>query len=157
MKLSTLKQHLTTLTDLAFVLEDGTQLAPHYHITEVGQVTKHFIDCGGKIRNESVVSLQLWHDNDLDHRLSPEKTSMILELAESKLGLQDGDIEVEYQGETIGKFGLEFTDGKFVLTNRMTACLADDQCGIPAAEKKAFDLSDMTVSGQACTPGGGCC
>jgi len=137
-------------------MEDGTQVAPHYHITEVGQINKHFIDCGGVVRKESVISLQLWHDNDLDHRLTPEKTGKIISLAESKLDLIDGEIEVEYQAETIGKFGLEVKGDNLVLTNKMTACLAEDQCGIPAVKKK-IDLGELVQSGGACTPGGGCC
>jgi len=156
MKLSALKQHLATLTDLSIIMEDGTQVAPHYHITEVGQINKHFIDCGGVVRKESVISLQLWHDNDLDHRLTPEKTGKIISLAESKLDLIDGEIEVEYQAETIGKFGLEVKGDNLVLTNKMTACLAEDQCGIPAVKKK-IDLGELVQSGGACTPGGGCC
>jgi hypothetical protein len=34
--------------------------------TEVGLVTKNFIDCGGKVRNETVVNFQLWNANDFE-------------------------------------------------------------------------------------------
>ena len=46
----------------------------HFHVTEVGKITKHFIDCGGTVRNEEVVNFQLWQADDYDHRLHPEKT-----------------------------------------------------------------------------------
>jgi hypothetical protein len=32
----------------------------------VGLVTKNFIDCGGKVRNETVVNFQLWNANDFE-------------------------------------------------------------------------------------------
>lgn len=44
MKLSDFKKHLTTVTELNFVLPNGTFVPKHVHVTEVGQVTKHFID-----------------------------------------------------------------------------------------------------------------
>jgi len=30
-----------------FVLPDGDVIPAHYHVTEVGHVTKRFVDCGG--------------------------------------------------------------------------------------------------------------
>jgi hypothetical protein len=71
------------------------------------------------------------------------------------LGIQDVEIEVEYQAETIGKFGLEFDGTNFVLTTKQTDCLAKDNCGIPV-EKTKVELSSLESS-NSCTPGGGCC
>ena len=50
MKLRDLKATLTLHPDALprFILPDGDQIPAHYHITEVGHVTKRFIDCGGK-------------------------------------------------------------------------------------------------------------
>jgi len=31
----------------SFKLPEGTYLPAHFHMTEVGLVTKHFVDCGG--------------------------------------------------------------------------------------------------------------
>src|SRR5690554_4988855 len=45
---------------------------------------------------------------DYDHRLHPEKLLSIIELSEKVLELKDQEIEVEYQGQTIEKFALEF-------------------------------------------------
>jgi len=52
MKLSDFKKQLSTITDINFVLQNGTVVPKHFHVTEVGQVTKRFIDCGGTVRNE---------------------------------------------------------------------------------------------------------
>ena len=155
MKLSALKTALSQLTTIAFELPDGTLVPNHFHVTEVGKITKNFIDCGGTVRNEEVVSLQLWNANDFDHRLHPEKLVHILELSERTLGIEDLEIEVEYQGQTIQKFGLEFNGTNFLLTTKQTDCLAKDNCGIPA-EKPKVKLVNLG-STNTCTPGGGCC
>lgn len=160
MKLSQLKQHLNNLSTIGFQLPDGNMVANHFHVTEVGKVTKHFIDCGGTERNEEVVSLQLWKSVDYDHRLHPDKLVHILELSERKLGIGDLDIEVEYQGETIGKYGLDFDGKNFLLTTKKTACLALDACGIPnyVVDKVKNILQPVTGSNSnGCTPGAGCC
>ena len=73
MTLEQIKQHLKELDTIAFQLPDGSLVPRHFHVTEVGKITKHFIDCGGTIRNEEVVNFQLWEANDYDHRLHPEK------------------------------------------------------------------------------------
>ena len=121
-------------------------------MTEVGLVSKHFIDCGGVERRETAANFQLWEAGDYDHRLAPQKVLHILNLSEKILGSEDLDIEVEYQQQTIGKFGLTFDGQDFVLTQKQTACLAHEACGIPNAE---FALPQLQVA--SCTPGGGCC
>lgn len=154
MKLSNLREHLTALKSVSFRLPDGTELPAHFHVTEVGLVTKHFIDCGGVERTETVANFQLWEAGDYDHRLAPQKFLHILDLSRKILGVQDLEIEVEYQQGTIGKFGLDFDGQHFLLVPKFTACLAQDACGIP--DKKNLSLSELLVS-SACTPGGGCC
>jgi hypothetical protein len=158
MKLSEVKKALSTMEDVNFILPDGRMVPTHFHVTEVGAVTKNFIDCGGTLRKEEVVNFQLWEANDLDHRLKPQKLNDIIGLSERVLGLQDHEVEVEYQGETIGKYGLEFDGINFLLTSKQTNCLASDKCGIPP-EKIRVSLESLgTVkSANSCTPGGGCC
>lgn len=157
MKLSKIKEILPALDNVEFQLEDGTFVPEHFHITEVGVITKHFIDCGGTIRNEKVVNFQLWNANDFKHRLKPTKLLNIIKLSEEKLGIEDAEIEVEYQSETIGKYDLDFNGKVFVLKNKTTACLAQDACGIPA-EKQKKNLAELSVNNSnTCTPGGGCC
>jgi hypothetical protein len=155
MQLDTFKTILKTQKTIGFELPNGTFVPSHFHVTEVGQIDKKFIDCGGTIRKESLVSFQLWEANDYDHRLHPEKLISIIELSEKTLGLTNEEIEVEYQGTTIGKYGLEFNGKYFKLTNKKTDCLAKDNCGIPT-EKTKINLSELT-STNTCTPGSGCC
>jgi hypothetical protein len=156
MKLSEIKKELNTLENVTFLLPNGTYVPEHFHVTEVGLITRSFIDCGGKVRNETVVNFQLWDANDFEHRLKPRKLLDIIELSEKVLGIEDNDIEVEYQGETIGKYDLGFNGKDFTLLNKQTACLAEDACGIPQ-EKQKIKISDIPSQTNSCTPGGGCC
>lgn len=155
MKLSQIKTHLENLTEVNFLLPSGTTVPAHFHVTEVGQVNKKFIDCGGTLRNESMISFQLWEAEDYDHRLGAAKLLDIIRLAERVLDLPDLEVEVEYQGDTIGRYGLEFAGSNFLLTARQTDCLAKDKCGIPA-EKPKIRLSAL-AQGPTCTPNSGCC
>ncbi len=157
MKLSEVKGLLSTVEAVDFKIQNGGLVPEHFHVTEVGLITKHFIDCGGQERIEKVANFQLWNANDFEHRLKPQKLLNIIELSERKLGMGDLEVEVEYQSDTIGKYGLDFNGKEFVLTTKQTACLASDDCGIPA-EKLKIKLSDLQAIEQAtCTPGGGCC
>lgn len=96
---------------MEFRLPDGSAVPTHFHVTEVGQVSKRFIDCGGTLRNQETINFQLWEDGDFDHRLGAVKLLSIIALSERVLELEDREIKVEYQGLTIGKYGLDF-DGK---------------------------------------------
>ena len=156
MKLSQVKNTLKTVEAVNFNLPNGTTVPEHFHVTEVGLITKKFIDCGGTVRNESVVNFQLWDANDFEHRLKPQKLLNIIELSEKVLGIGDFEIEVEYQSKTIGKYDLDFNGKDFVLLNKQTACLAQDQCGIPA-EKQKVKLSELNNQSSCCSPGGSCC
>ena len=156
MKLSEIKSALSEVNEVIFTLPNGDQVPPHFHVTEVGNIQKHFIDCGGTIRKESVINFQLFTATDYDHRLSAQKLRSIIELSEEKLGLENLEIEVEYQGDTIGKYGLEFQNGVFQLTSTQTDCLAKDKCGIPQ-EKPRIRLSTLQAQESGCTPGSGCC
>ena len=154
MTLEQIKEILPTLENVEFQLENGTFVPEHFHVTEVGQIKKNFIDCGGTIRSEKVINFQLWNADDFEHRLKPGKLLNIIRLSEEKLGIENSEIEVEYQSETIGKYDLAFNGRNFVLINKTTACLAQDACGIPA-EKTKRNLSDL--SSNSCAPGSGCC
>ena len=155
MKLSTIKNHLNNLETVNFKLQNGTLIPAHFHVTEVGIITKKFIDCGGTVREENVANFQLWDANDFDHRLKPSKLLNIIALSEKILGMQDLEVEVEYQGDTIGKFDIDFDGTNFLLLNKITDCLAKDKCGIPA-EKIKVKMADLVLE-NSCKPGGGCC
>ena len=157
MKLSDFKKDLSVLNTLTFIQPNGKIVPLHFHITEAGLTTKHFIDCGGVERLEKIVNFQLWNASDTEHRLKSQKLLNIIALSEKKLGITDLEIEVEYQQNTIGKFGLDFDGKDFRLLQKKTACLASDSCGIgekmqevPTSILQAFDNA-------CCTPGGNCC
>ncbi|WP_394774108.1 DUF6428 family protein [Flavobacterium sp.] len=157
MKLSEIKKILATVESVNFQLPDGKFVPEYFHVTEVGLITKNFIDCGGVVRKETVVNFQLWDANDYEHRLKPQKLVNIIELSEKVLGIEDLEIEVEYQNTTIGKYDLDFNGKDFLLLNKTTACLAMDQCGIPS-EKTKLKLTQLNVNeANSCTPGGSCC
>lgn len=150
MKVSEIKKTLPGLQAINFKLPDGSYVPSHFHVTEVGLVTKHFIDCGGTERKETVANFQLWEAGDYDHRLAPQKFLHILDLCKKVLGDEDLPIEVEYQQSTIGKFGLDFDGKDFILINKKTDCLAKDSCGIPADKLPQKEST-------CCSPVKGCC
>jgi hypothetical protein len=157
MKLSEIKKHLSNAEAVNFELQNGAQVPEHFHVTEVGVVTKHFIDCGATVRHEKVANFQLWDANDYEHRLKPQKLLNIIALSEKVLGMEDLEIEVEYQSETIGKYNLEFNGSTFILTSKQTACLAQENCGVPSPKQKVSLSSLVTTNEPCCTPGGDCC
>lgn len=158
MNLSVFKNHLKDVSEVVFLKSDNETVPKHFHITEVGQIDKRFIDCGGTVRNEKVISMQLWESVDFWHRLEPSKLLDIIELSERKLGIEDVEVEVEYQGETIGKFGVDFQNNQFKLVAKTTTCLAIDSCGVPFVEKVKNGMFELTQAATSCcTPGGGCC
>ena len=153
MKLSVFENLVQDMEEVVFLLPNGDSVPSNFHITEVGAISKHFIDCGGVIREEIAINFQLWNSDDIDHQLNPEKILHILKLSKEKLNLGDHEIEVEYQGTTIGKYGIELQGKAFVLTNKMTDCLAKDACGIP--EKQTTPL--INAASDPCIHGNGCC
>jgi len=151
MTLKEVKNQLENLDSLQFQLPNDEIVPQHFHVTEVGEVSKHFIDCGGIMRHEKKVNFQLWTSDDVDHRLQPKKLKNIIQLSEKKLQLSDQlEVEVEYQGSTIGKYHLDFQNGKFQLVTTLTDCLAKDQCGISAPQNEANKTT-------CCEPNSGCC
>lgn len=157
MKLSELKNQLQSLESLNFIQPNGYFIPRHFHITEVGVITKKFIDCGGAIHSEKVANIQIWVASDLDHRLSPKALLNILDISEKILNGEDLEIEVEFQTETIGKYGLDMKNENFVLTVTKTDCLAKELCGIPVTKQK-IQLVELGKEIEGfCTPGGTCC
>jgi len=153
MRLSEVKIALQKLETIGFKLPNGDLVPSHFHVTEVGKITKNFIDCGGTVRQEKKANFQLWNADDYNHRLHPEKLLSIIELSEKILDIKDLEIEVEYQSETIGKFGLDFDGVYFLLTSTKTDCLAIDACGIPEEKPTKIEI----IQPNSCTPGSGCC
>ena len=157
MKLSEFKTKLEQLETIDFYLPNGQMVPKHFHITEVGMTTKNFTDCGNTFRIVKTATLQLWTSIDYWHRLDPKMIVKIINSTSAIFEGEDLDIEIEYQQETIGKFGLDFIDNKFILTNKQTDCLAKDSCGLPI-EKVKIKISDLQEQiSNACSPNSGCC
>lgn len=137
MQLAQLKTLLGQHPDagLAFILPDGSNVAQHFHVTEVGRVRKDFIDCGGTVRNTDACVLQVWVASDVDHRLEAGKLGKIIGLAKDILRDEDLAIEIEYDVGVITQFTVEAAEASgetitLKLAGKHTACLAPDQCGI---------------------------
>ena len=150
MNISEFKNYLSKINKVIIVLPNGTFVPPHFHVTELGIISKDYIDCGGTIRKEKVVNFQLWSTNDFEHRIKPQKIIDIIEIAEHSFHLENLEIEVEYQSDTIGKYGIEFNDGKFILSPTLTDCLAKDKCGI-------LEKLQPISSTSSCDSNSGCC
>ena len=78
MKISQFKNHLDNVPELNFLQPNGDYVPKHFHITEAGMTTKHFVDCGGTVRTEKTISFQLWVAEDYEHRLEPQKLKKIM-------------------------------------------------------------------------------
>ena len=134
-------------------LPTGESVPAHFHITEVGKVTRDFIDCGGTRRSEASCVLQTLVAHDVDHRLSTSKLAGILEKS-SSLGIEDSlEVEVEVQGASIEVYGISDSkrdDGTlcFTLKPKQTACLALDKCGLNVVQNENPDC---------CESSSGCC
>ena len=137
----------------------GENIVPaSFHITEVGHVTKRFIDCGGKLHTAQSCQLQAWVWTDTQHRLMAGKMAGVLNLARAKGVLPDGedlDVEIEYEDTAISQYTVEsFTvsDSAVVLrlVGKHTDCLAKESC-VP----NALPMAAGEVAGCGCGPG--CC
>ncbi len=157
MKLSEFKKQLSQIENLDFYLENGTKIPSHFHITEVGLSTKHFTDCGNTFRVDKKATLQLWTNLDFSHRLEPKKILKIIDSASNIFEGEDLEIEIEYQLETISKFGVSLQNNVFVLTNTKTACLAMEACGFPQKQMAKIGHDVLTKVANCCTPGSLCC
>jgi hypothetical protein len=135
MKLSEFRAALREHPDenLTFILPGGGSVPSHAHVTEVGRTLKTFVDCGGKLRQQSAASLQIWVADDTDHRLPTAKLARIMEQAGSILGVEDPEVQIECQQGSVSLFAVAAAgrvDGAlaFTLANRQTGCLAMDVC-----------------------------
>jgi hypothetical protein len=118
-----------------WMLPDRSFVPDHYHITEVGQVRKDFVDCGGTIRSLTSCLLQIWVADDEDHRLQTTKLANIMAVAKAVLTSDDLPVEVEYEAGAISQYpvgGVEVTPAGllFYLGTKHTACLAPEKCGV---------------------------
>ena len=139
-------------------LPGGDAVPVSFHITEVGQVTKNFIDCGGTRRTTSVCQLQAWVGPDEDHRVQAGKLLGILGKGSSLFTSEDIPVEIEYEHGLISQYpvtGVTMEDGRLVLslTNKHTDCLAREIC-TPLHLVPAMFASAFAKPAPCCGPGG---
>ncbi len=163
MKLSHFTELLAVNPDkpLHLILPGENIVPVSFHITEVGYVTKRFIDCGGKLHTVQACQLQAWLGSDNDHRLYAGKMARVLEQAQANGVLPDGedlDVEIEYEDKvisqyTVGSFAVSESAVVLNLNPKHTDCLAQELCGVPTL----LPMAQGQKAGGCCTPGGGCC
>lgn len=139
---------------IKFYLPNGNQIPEYFHLTDVGSVFRHFIDCGAQVRDESYVQIQLWLGKDIDHRLNGETALKILSQSSVVLNklpnLQKTDVIIEYKEELTSQYPIErieHTDQeiKIYLKSSETQCLA------------AIRHEQDKVGGESCCGPKSCC
>lgn len=120
-------------SSIEFYLPNGKQIPAYFHITDVGSVFRHFIDCGSQVRNESYVQIQIWLGKDTEHSLNGETVLKILSHCDVVLDklpdLQSTDVIIEYKEELTSQYPIEHIEQtgqavKIYLTSSETQCLS---------------------------------
>jgi hypothetical protein len=130
---------------LRFELPGGALIPAHAHVTEVARMDKHFIDCGGTLRQESKCQLQIWTATDFDHRLNAGKLAKILALASTVLPNDELELGAEYETSALAQYSVESVKSSVGelwvrLGARHTGCLAEDQCMRPASPTQSIQF-----------------
>jgi len=151
MTLKEFKRSLENKNELSFIVENGIKIPAYFHITEMGVKTKHFMDCGGVMREDTKITFQLWTSDDYEHRLSSNKLSAIIKKAEKLMNknLDNLEIEMEYQDYTIGIYSVNLKDNQYILQPTLTDCLSKEACGI--------DETKQEIETSECCSSDGCC
>lgn len=138
-----------------FTLPDGDQIPAHYHITEVGHVTKRFIDCGGTLHDKAdTCLLQTWFsDTDPDHRLRAGTFAKILDLGAQVLPHDDLEVEIEYDDCGVSQFSIDSAEvlAEYIelqLRSKQTDCLAREKCGVDGCGRS--DKAESAAAGACC-------
>lgn len=145
---------------ITLALPDGTTAPAHFHITEVGAVSKSFVDCGGKRHSEQACVLQVWLANDYNHRIEAGKLARILNAASDLFDSQDVlPVEFEHEAPVLTRLPIdsaEVSGGQitFHLSLKKADCLAKDICipkpdfTLPDIPEKTFPTKGLTGSVQ---------
>lgn len=136
-------------TAVNFVLPDGAFVPAHFHVTEIGRVTKDFVDCGGTERHTESCVLQVWVANDVNHRLTSTKLSQIINKGLKLFSTTSLPLEVEYDKGVISQYPVlqieSLSNGITIqLGTKHTACLAPELCRV-----------ELPIESSCCPPG--CC
>lgn len=142
-----------------FILPDGDVIPAHFHITEVGHVTKRLIDCGGTLHERSETCLlQTYVADDVEHRLDAGTFAKILELGKQVLPHDELEVEVEYDCCVVAQYPIASAAfaGELIeiqLGEKHTDCLAKEKCGIGVEDSCCGGADDVAVAVSAA----GCC
>ena len=155
MKLSHFKSLLQTHRDKQFrlLLPEQALVPVSFHITEVGHVTKNFMDCGGRVHFTQTCQLQAWVGSDTDHRIAAGKMADVLSHAASILPHDmDLDVEIEYENTALTQYRVDSHDVTqdtvlLHLSSKHTDCLAKSVC-LPTS---------LSIAQSGCGCGPGCC
>ena len=151
---------------VVILLPHGSPIPAHFHITEVGHVTRRFIDCGGTRRVQESCLLQTWVHDDVEHRLHAGKLADIFKHAGDILPHSELPVEVEHELGAVSQFTVDNTSvhgGKLVLQlgTKHTDCLARGVClpdaCTPDAAKPARPVTAPAAQPSCCDPKSGCC
>ncbi len=147
---------------ITFRLPDGSSIPVHYHITEVGHVTRRFIDCGGTRRVQETCLLQTWVHDDVEHRLVAGKLAAIFERAGDILPHHDFPIEVEHESNVVAQYPLEGVEVsaevlQFQLGTKHTDCLARGICLPDTCSPQRATPIPVSAPSSCCAPDSGCC
>ena len=147
---------------IIFRLPDGAFVPVHYHITEVGHVTRRFIDCGGTRRVQETCLLQTWVHDDVEHRLLAGKLAVIFERAGDILPHHEFPIEVEHESNVVAQYpleGVEISAGarQFQLGIKHTDCLARGICLPDTCLPQQPVPIPLSAPSSCCAPNSGCC
>jgi hypothetical protein len=131
-----------------FILPDGDYIPAHAHVTEVGHVVRHFIDCGGLTGKEERALLQTHVGNDADHRLRSDRFATILRLGSRVIPNADLDVDVEYDCCVVAQYPIAKAtpDGEhlnLILQRGRTQCRARERRGSETA-------ADCCIASAAC-------
>ncbi|MDQ6860856.1 MAG: DUF6428 family protein [Verrucomicrobiota bacterium] len=158
MKLSDLKAILALHPGARprFILPDGDQIPAHFHLTEVGFVTKRFIDCGGKLHEtKETCLLQTYVADDVEHRLDAGTFAKILQLGDQVLPHDDLEVDVEYDCCVVAQYPIAsavYTDERIEieLGAKHTDCLAKEKCGIDGEGCGSGATADAEAATSCC-------
>ena len=148
---------------LRIELPNGNSVPAHFHITEVGHMTKRFMDCGGTLRTTESCLLQTWVHSDVDHRLDTTKLANILRMAGDVLPSLDLPVDIEHEADVVSQYPVvagasDGTTLTLMTSLKHTACLAMDVCCAPSPAAHTSTAAKPRIkAGTCCTPGGGCC
>lgn len=159
MKLNELKSILRSHPSIypRLILPDGDRIPAHFHITEVGHVTKRFIDCGGTLHDKTdTCLLQTYVAGDLDdHRLDAGTFAKILDLGAQVLPHDDVDVEVEYDCCVVAQYPVATARvaGQHIelqLGEKHTDCLAKEKCGTDGEGCGSGETAETAAAPSCC-------